>query len=292
MSNPNGKVPRNLSASGPDNPDNNYAFRVGYNLEHRFSKNWQIRNAFSYSRTASERRAIGYNGLAADQRTVERYYQYNDFEGGLSDFFNVDTYVVGEFATGSIRHQLVTGFNLSRQEGTNIGVFGTAASIDLFNPVYDQSRGEVTDQFDGFSATDTLGIYVQDQITLADNLKLLLGLRFDTFNQTTNDRLANTESELSADAFSPRVGIVYQPIQPISLYASYSRAFNPVTGRSFEGDLFQPERGTQYEVGVKADLNDRLSATLAFYNLTRSGVLTEDTRPGVPPGQFSIQTGE
>ena len=50
-------------------------------------------------------------------------------------------------------------------------------------------------------------------------------------------------------------------------------------------------RGTQYEVGVKADLSDQLSATLALFDLTRSNVLTTDTRPGVPPG-FSIQTGE
>lgn len=60
------------------------------------------------------------------------------------------------------------------------------------------------------------------------------------------------------------------------MYASYSRAFNPVTGTAFDGSAFQPERGTQYEVGVKADLNDRLSATLAFYDLTRSNVLTND----------------
>ena len=38
----------------------------------------------------------------------------------------------------------------------------------------------------------------------------------------------------------------------------------------------KPERGTQYEVGVKADLSDRLSTTLAFYDLTRSNVLMAD----------------
>ncbi len=56
--------------------------------------------------------------------------------------------------------------------------------------------------------------------------------------------------------------------------------------------MFQPERGTQYEVGIKADINDQLSTTLAFYDLTRSNVLTPDNRPGVPPDQFEIQTGE
>ncbi|RUR75791.1 hypothetical protein PCC6912_46880 [Chlorogloeopsis fritschii PCC 6912] len=84
------------------------------------------------------------------------------------------------------------------------------------------------------------------------------------------------------------MGIVYQPIQPISLYASYSRSFAPSIGRLIDGEQFQPERGTQYEVGVKADINNRLSATLAFYDLTRSNVTTDDlSNPG-----FSIQTGE
>ena len=292
LPNPNGRIPRNRSISGPDTQDNTYSIRAGYNLEHQLSENWQIRNAFRFSRYNSQREAIGFNGLAADQRTAQRYYQDYDNDDEFTNYFNVDTYVVGEFATGSIRHQLVTGFNLSHRRDSQTGVFGEAAPIDVFNPVYDQSRGEVTFPYDNLFLTDVLGIYVQDQVTLVDNLKLLLGLRFDTFSQTTTDRLADTEVGLSGNAFSPRAGIVYQPIEPISLYASYSRAFNPVTGTSFEGDAFQPERGTQYEVGVKADLNDQLSATLAFYNLTRSNVLTEDTRPGVPPGQFSIQTGE
>lgn len=42
------------------------------------------------------------------------------------------------------------------------------------------------------------------------------------------------------------------------------------------------------EVGIKTDLSDKVSATLAFYNLTRSNVLTNDLDH---PGE-SIQTGE
>ncbi|MEJ1936186.1 TonB-dependent receptor, partial [Nostoc sp. NIES-2111] len=89
------------------------------------------------------------------------------------------------------------------------------------------------------------------------------------------------------EVFSPRIGIVYQPIKPISLYASYSRSFQQVIGTGLDNRLFEPERGTQYEVGIKADLTDRLSSTLAFYQLTRSNVLTNDES-----GLFSVQTGE
>ncbi|MHC5826324.1 MAG: TonB-dependent receptor domain-containing protein, partial [Nostoc sp.] len=108
---------------------------------------------------------------------------------------------------------------------------------------------------------------------------------------TSTDLRTSTTSFQQDEAFTPRLGIVYQPIPPISLYASYAQSFTPVGGTSFEGKQFQPERGTQYEVGVKADVNDRLSATLAFFNLTRSNVTTDDTRPGVPPN-YSIQIGE
>jgi iron complex outermembrane receptor protein len=85
------------------------------------------------------------------------------------------------------------------------------------------------------------------------------------------------------------VGLVYQPTDFLSLYASYSRSFLQSVGTAFDNTLFQPERGTQYEVGVKADwLNRRLSTTLAFFQVTRSNVLTADL---LNPN-FSLQTGE
>ncbi|MEA5569121.1 TonB-dependent siderophore receptor, partial [Anabaena sp. UHCC 0399] len=83
---------------------------------------------------------------------------------------------------------------------------------------------------------------------------------------------------------------VYQPSQAISLYANYSRSFQQVTGTSFENTLFKPERGTQYEVGMKVDWTENLSSTLALYQITRANVLTTDQRD--PSGNTSIQTGE
>ncbi len=289
LPNPNGKIPRNRYIGEPDDVENSYSTRVGYNLEHRFSENWQLRNAFSYKQSDVLRRLSVGTTLDDDNRTLNR--EFFEFDGSYR-FFNSDTYVVGQFSTGSIRHQLVTGINLTRNESDGAGFGRQPSPINLFNPIYRQPLSDFTFTFNSFSRTDALGIYVQDQITLAENLKLLLGVRFDTFSGTNEDRLASTGTSQSGNAFSPRVGIVYQPVEPISLYASYSRSFTPTIGTGFDGGVFQPERGTQYEIGIKADLNDRLSATLALFDLTKSNVLTSDTRPGVPPDQFSIQTGE
>ncbi|MEH2201680.1 MAG: TonB-dependent siderophore receptor [Nostoc sp.] len=290
LPNPNGKIPRNLNISGPDKSDN-YVHedigRIGYSLEHKFSDNWSLKNSFRAIFYHFETSALLPTRLNPDNRTLNRIFNQGQYD---DEAYNLATDIIGKFSTGSIQHQLLFGFDLSRFYYESLFAGNRAAApIDLFNPVYDQSLGaSLGPAQNNSSLTDALGIYIQDQISLSENLKLLLGVRFDAFKQTDGDLVANTESSQSGDAFSPRFGIVYQPIQPISLYASYSRSFTPSIGTSFDGSLFEPERATQYEVGVKADLNERISTTLAFYNLTRSNVLTED--PNNP--DFSIQTGE
>ncbi|NEQ31406.1 MAG: TonB-dependent receptor, partial [Leptolyngbya sp. SIO4C5] len=96
-------------------------------------------------------------------------------------------------------------------------------------------------------------------------------------------------SETEADAFSPRVGIIYRPIEPVTLYASYTRSFTPNSGTNVDGESFDPERGTAFEVGVKTEIiPDRLFSTLAFYDTTLTNVTTSDPdNPG-----FSVLTGE
>jgi iron complex outermembrane recepter protein len=87
------------------------------------------------------------------------------------------------------------------------------------------------------------------------------------------------------------VGIVYQPSDTVSLYASYASSFQPsfANRRNPDGSDFEPITGNQYEVGLKTDfLNRRLSATLAGFILERQNVITID--PSDP--RFSIQTGE
>jgi outer membrane receptor protein involved in Fe transport len=193
-----------------------------------------------------------------------------------------------EPGTLPVEHQILFGVSLSRSITNFKYRSGSVAPVDIFNPVYDQTvvLGEV--DFSEFATRDVGGVYVQNQVTLLQNLKLLVGGRFDVFEERKTDRLTSTETMQSDTAFSPRAGLVYQPIRPISLYASYSRYFNPVIGSTFSGAFLVPERGTQYEVGIKADLTSRLSTTLAFYDLTRTNVTTTD--PENP--DFSVQSGK
>jgi iron complex outermembrane recepter protein len=294
LPNPNGELPYDLYVGEPSVDERNISvFRIGYDLEHKFNDNWQFRNVFRASLEQNQSSAIFVDELLEDNRTLTRDLQVTD---DPTNRYQLDTYMTGDFKTGSIDHKLLFGFNLSREDFTNNGTKQFAIDpIDLFDPVYgSQTVGSVIDEFfkDTSQQNDGLGLYLQDQIALAENVKVLLGGRFDIVSQKLEDDLKDDGDESSFqqnEAFSPRFGVVYQPSQNISLYGSYSRSLQQVTGTNFDGELFQPERGTQYEVGVKTDwLDDKLSTTLAFYKLTRSNVQTDDLdNPG-----FQIQTGE
>jgi iron complex outermembrane recepter protein len=288
LPNPNGEIPRNRNLADPDGRFIQDRLIVGYNLEHRFSDDWKLRNAFYFAdNNYGIRDSNGGISLEPDLRTVERFADEVDTR---DQTFDLVTNVVGKFSTGTIDHQLLFGVDLSRFDSkffTDGAFRGTP--IDLFDPVYSTEILERTDPpSETTTLTDSIGIYLQDQVTITNNFKFLLGGRFDAFEQTDEDQIEDTETSQSGDAFSPRVGIVYQPIEPISLYASYARSFTPTIGRSRDNEPFEPGRGTQYEIGVKADINKNFSSTLALYDLTRTNVETTDPENS----NFQIQTGE
>jgi len=290
LSNPNGQLPRSFNPGGPQKDNLTVNSRVGYRLDHQLSDSWQLRNAFLYTTYDDDDRdrapSFFNTGLEANDRTLNRGYSIGS---QFYDSYYLDTNLVGEFRTGSIEHKLLVGFSFSRDESDLEFEFGDAASIDIFKPIYNQNVNATgIPSFTSFTTRDTLGIYLQDQITISDNFLVLLGGRLDFYVERSKDRLNNINSTQSDTAFSPRVGMVYKPTKNVSLYTVFSQSFAPTIGVAASGNTFRPERGTQYEVGAKVAISDRLSANLAIYDLTRTNVTTTD--PSNPV--FSVQTGE
>lgn len=121
-----------------------------------------------------------------------------------------------------------------------------------------------------------------------------MGGRFDIVNQTnTSGRdFGDSEEQQQEEAFSPRVGIVYKPIEPLSVYASFSQSFVPNTDRTLDGSILEPERGTQFEASIKGEfLDGRLSATVAAFNITKSNIAVSETDP-VTGLDYSVPIGE
>jgi iron complex outermembrane recepter protein len=291
LPNPLGRLPRSRYLGEPDFGNVTYEnFNIGYRFNHKVNESLSIRNAFRVEITpVLNRDLLGLGPLRPDNRTVNRDASTTT---GVTQTYSFITDVLGKVNTGSIKHDLLFGIDLRRQNETFELFFG-GNSIDIFNPIYGNLDFGLERGYDATQIRNYLGIYAQDLISFSDNFKVLLGGRFDLANQKYIGRLEGEETLSQQDEqFSPRVGVVYQPIQPVSLYASWSRSFFPqgdFGDRNADGTPFEPTTGEQFEVGVKTEfLDGKLAATLAAYQITKQNVLTDD--PDRP--DFRIQVGE
>ncbi|MGD1904978.1 MAG: TonB-dependent siderophore receptor [Leptolyngbyaceae cyanobacterium] len=283
-------VPYNRIIVEPDNFTESEVLRLGYRLEHEFSDTWQIRNAFEYSRR--ELFDVGWLPFAFDETTglLTRFPATQSLD---TENFSLQTNVVGAFTTGSINHTLLAGIDWNRSNDREITTFAFVPSfLDIFNPVYGLAPID-QDSLPPFSNTDIqinrLGVYVQDQIEISDSLFLLAGLRYDTVDQDTTDNLANSTTSQNNDAWTPRLGVVYQPVEFLSLFASYAQSFTPNSGTTSSGAPLEPELGEGFEVGIKAELLEGdLLITLGYFDVTRQNVATTDPNNV----NFQVTTGE
>ncbi len=67
---------------------------------------------------------------------------------------------------------------------------------------------------------ENYGVYLQDLMTVTDQLKVLVGLRYDNLSQDRNDKVKSQILNRTDKTYSPRIGVVYQPVSNISLYTS------------------------------------------------------------------------
>ncbi|CAN5666980.1 TonB-dependent siderophore receptor [soil metagenome] len=290
-------IPRSRILGEPDDTIDSEFVSVGYDLEHRVSDSWTIRNALRYlskiddiSATLSFPFIGGLNEATGDLNRVFAEQTVSN------ETLALQTNVVGEFSTGSIDHTLLLGLDLARYRlySDSFTDFAQRTPLNIFDPIYGAlprpERGDTPTSQESIG-TSSLQLYAQDQISLLDNLILVAGFNYETVNQTTTTiRGGRTiETDRSEDAFSPRVGLIYQPAENLSLYANYSRSFYPSAALTVEGEPLEPEAGEGFEVGIKTELLDRrLLATLAYFNLTKRNVATAD--PSDP--RFSVATGE
>src|SRR6185295_2588180 len=109
--------------------------------------------------------------------------------------------------------------------------------------------------------------YVQDQIELSSKVQVLTGVRFDHFNLKFHNNRTGEDLSRVDNLWSPRVGIVFKPVVPLSLYGSYSVSFLPSSGDQFSSltaatQTLKPKKFTNYEFGAKWDLGQSLSQRL------------------------------
>ena len=274
-------------------------------LEHAFDNGIGLKNSTRYANYNKFYQNVFADSSVANNGnfTVRGYVDFTDRENVINQ-----TDLTYTANWGAMEHKLLAGLELATQdtENSRLSAFfnndftttGTQVTLNANNaseigniPV--SFRANLVNANNAFrsnqSTIDVIGLYVQDQIKITDNWQAIVGLRHDRFetdfdgvrrNAATNTLIS--ENFKVTDTFlSPRAGLIYKPIEPVSIYANYSvsyvpRAGDQLTSLTLVNQSFKPEKFVNYEIGAKWDVNPNLALTAAVYKLDRENVQVTD----------------
>jgi catecholate siderophore receptor len=266
----------------------------GYAIfDHTFDNGLTLKNHTRFSDYDKYYQNVYANGqVIGGDLLIGAYYDNTQRQ----NIFN-QTDLVYNFKTGSISHKLLTGLEVGFQENKNFRTAYQNVNHSASNPYNIVTLNPRTlDDRDSTTDISNQAIYFQDQIYLNEQYQIIAGLRYDKFKTKFNDIKNSSNSAIVNDQFlSPRIGLVYKPIDPVSIYTNYSLSYLPRTGEQLTSltsinKSFDPEKFTNIELGLKYDLLQSFSISSAIYRLERSKMAITD--PSSLAGNIIIVDGQ
>lgn len=184
----------------------------------------------------------------------------------------IDTEQVDNFRGDTYRGPAVGGFNIFRP------VYGNLAEPSLLN----NAQSDRSDELHSRS------LYVKDNWHLNEQWILAVGGRYQHFEQLVEQGRGNNYTKTTDrqdSTFLPFAGLVYQVNQQVSLYGNYSRSFVPNASDANSGQAFDPEQGRSYELGIKLDVNNALSASAAVFDIEKENVVVTNNNVSEAAGK-------
>jgi iron complex outermembrane receptor protein len=276
-------VPRRQRLDDLDNRMTGDSHLVQLAVDHQLGGGWAAHLASSFNSERYDAGQLRVSGVNTTRGTLTRS---NDATvGSLSTDAYTQAYLDGGFHLLGLDHKVQFGIDgeyrrfyrrdLIRQTVRSpfsylMPVYG----LEPFPTAVSAGDSDQTDRLYNYSA------FGQDSIHLGDRWIVVAGGRVLGFDQRAGrGRPFTANTDLSDWAFLPQAGLVWKAADVFSLYASYTRSLKPTStiaplasGVTITSS-FAPERGRSFEVGAKLDIPDRITATLALYDIDKRNVL-------------------
>lgn len=243
-------------------------------------------------------------GLTAGGTLMNRDYRV---QLRTNDDWTLASSATVPFTTGFVRHEIATGVEVVRQDHSfrsatlpQASAGGPVQPLSLLSPVYGLAPAYTVPEsrFGTDLAESTRsGLYAQDLMALGNRWRVLLGARVDRYDDSGIDR-TNLPLDIAQNAVTGRVGVVFKPSDPLSLYGNVSNGFTRASVLSQTPSAngpHDPETSRQVEGGVKADLvGGKAQVTLAAFDTVKRNVLRPDPNFGPGGDNFNavLATGE
>ena len=261
------------------------------NVAHDYSDNGKFNMSFTSSDFKKMYKNLYAAGYDASANTV-KLDGYLDPTERQNMILNAN--VVNEFSNGSTSGTLLVGLEFVDTDNKNYRYntfFNNRAGSDAGEPTDQQifnitrplniaktstgldSTVDYTTDLKSSSESDitVTSFYLQGDIDFSDNWKMIIGGRLDNFDITVTDVKKSQDQSRKDDMFSPRFGVIYKPVENMSLYVSYSESFLPRSGEQYKkldasGAALDPDVFKNTEIGYKYDISDALIFSAAIFD--------------------------
>ena len=273
---------------------NNPTFSLQAQMFYKLSDAWTSQTVLSKNTSKTD----GYYSYLWDSSNGNDFTRFISKRNGETLSTDIQQNFIGDFKIGELRNRLVFGLDYYKSNivnGSTGWVTNGTVSLVSGNDTGDLTQAGVDNllvgSFEGNTTAETevLSTYASNVLNILPNLSAMASLRIDHFKGKTN--YYSTTDVSGQTAFSPKFGVVYQPIEnKVALFANYMNGFKNVEPQT-QGTpkTFDPEHADQFEIGTKANLfDDKLTLTASYYNiLVKDKVMSDPNDPN-----NSIQGGE
>lgn len=251
-------------------------------IEHEFANQWKARLSVNQTRLDHDQ-LFGFARGDIDAATGASSFEYGKtiYKPRTT---GIEAHVSGPLRLLGREHELMVGLsheNLKASDPSyrySFGVpvddiyeFAQTGFIDVPAPVL---NGEA------YTRIRQTGGYAAIRLRPVDGLAIIAGSR------VSNYKIRSNYSDINeSGVFTPYVGAVVDISRRVSAYASYTTIFNPQSNQDRYGQTLDPERGQNYELGLKGEfLDGRLNVSAAVFSTRKNNLALLDEGGLTPDG--------
>ncbi|MEE4462838.1 TonB-dependent siderophore receptor, partial [Azotobacter chroococcum] len=253
-----------------------------FSIEHAFDEHWKGHFAYGWTRETYDDDQARVTAVNTAKKTVTR--RVDGTHGAVSTNSFARLGLNGDFELFGLRHELMTGIDSEKRKIFRADLIrGATSTLSYTSPVY--GRVGESDNVDAASSdqTDKLrtdSAYVQDSIHLNERWILVLGTRYQRYDQWAGrGRPFKANTDVKDHEWTPRAGLVYRLSDEVSLYGSYTYSFKPnstiapLANDQILDSATPPEEARSWELGGKLEIPGRITANLALFDIHKRNVL-------------------
>ncbi len=276
-------------------------FKTQFNKDFWFTDTARAGNYFFDSRETAAHYGTAPPAPGTPLDTVVTFRDRPSVQGTVSTLMN-DADLHKNFTTGEVQQHVIVGVELDREEA-DLTRFANQLNQIPGTPILDPNpfepfpghQTQITQTPD--TVTKTASFLLEDIVDLGRHWQSTAAVRVDRFNAEFNEPITHAHFEHTDTIVSPRLSIVYKPIDMVSLYAAYGTSYDPSAENlslSAKTASLGPEKDRTYEVGAKSlALGGRFALQAGVFQTemtnARVGDPTNPTAPQLLAGKERVR---